>query len=388
MGKPRVANRIGRIALRLGIGADPLGEAMTAEPELIEAGESGAPVELWVGTHPSLLRATRTLVWSALRAVPPGRRIRIHLMSNLRGVARGGWKTGFQGYGGEAERRMEGARALYCDATFLLDGDLAALFDGAREGLTDLTKAPAKGASSPPRPYPWETPRGARPPAGEGAAAARWREAEAAADAAGFMLFTKERPTKEFGVLIGLYQRMHAENFFPGGRLKHHVEGVRALVAATGATTILDYGAGKAEGYDRIPGEPEGSPWRAIGHWPGVRVRCYDPGVPNFADMGEGRFGGVISTDVVEHLAPFDVPWVLDEMFGRAEGFVFVIAACFTAIKTLPDGRNAHTTIQSAAWWRDQMAEAALRHPGVEWRVGCDFKGLLGKKTEMHGAAG
>ena len=72
----------------------------------------------------------------------------------------------------------------------------------------------------------------------------------------------------------------------------------------------------------------------------------------------------------------------------EAEGFVFVIAACFTAIKTLPDGRNAHTTIQSAAWWRDQMAEAALRNPGVEWRIGCDFKGLLGKKTEMHGAAG
>ncbi|MFN3259938.1 MAG: hypothetical protein ACE37J_05190 [Pikeienuella sp.] len=388
MGQPRVASRLGRVALRLGFGVDPLGEAMTAEPEIIEAGETGAPVEIWVGTHPSMLRSTRVLVWSALRALPAGRRVRFHLMSNLKGVAREGWNTGWQGYAAEAERRAGGKRSLYCDATFLFETDPAALFDASLNGFLDLTRSPAQGAEPLPRPFPWETPRGAAIPAGEGTRAAAWRAAEAAADAARFMLFTKARPTREFGVLIGLYQRMHEENFFPGGRLKHHVEGVKALLGETGAQTILDYGAGKAEGYDRIPGEPESSPWRAIPLWPGVKVRCFDPGVPAFSEIGGGTFGGVISTDVVEHLAPFDAPWVLDEMFGRAERFVFVIAACFPAIKTLPDGRNAHTAAMNSAWWRDEMAAAGAGYPEIEWRIGCDAKGLFGKSTKIFGGRG
>ena len=201
-------------------------------------------------------------------------------------------------------------------------------------------------------------------------------------------MFTREVPTKEFGILINLYQQMHDDEYFPGTRLKHHVEPVKALLKKTGVTRLLDYGSGKAEGYQLLPNENDESPWRQSDKWPDVFVRCFDPGVKAFSDIGNDNMGGVISTDVVEHLSPLDVAWVLDEMFARAEHFVFIVAACYPAVKTLPDGRNAHTTVQSAMWWQDQMTIVGHRHPHITWTLGCDMKGLTGKHTLLFNGTG
>jgi hypothetical protein len=155
------------------------------------------------------------------------------------------------------------------------------------------------------------------------------------------------------------------------------------MAKATGATEILDYGSGKAINYHAIPGEPENSPYRQSDALPGLRIRCYEPSHAPFADIGEGSYGGVISTDVVEHLSPSDVPWVIDEMFSHASGFVMIVAACYPAIKTLPDGRNAHTTQQPPYWWHVQMALASRRYPNVRWTIICEEKGKFGCKQRI-----
>lgn len=383
----RVVGRMGRIRLRLGLGTLPFGEATAANPDLLDfppaVADGRAPVELYVGTHPSMLRATRVLVYSLLAVRDPRRGYRVHLMSNLRGIDRRGWRHGWQEYA-QAAASLAGpsGRALYADATCLIASDPAPLFDEARAGLVDLTRTRWPGIAQVAGPETWGSPRGL-PVAGEGIAA-RWHALEAAADAQGYLLFTKRQPSGEFAVLIEQYRQMHEENYFPGQRLKHHVSAVRELVAGTGARTLLDYGSGKAEGYRRIEGEPADSPWRTIDAWPGVRVRCFDPGVPAFSQLPEEPCDGVISTDVVEHLAPFDVPWVLAEMFQHARRFVFVIASCMPAIKLLPDGRNAHTTIEPPDWWRDEMHLAASRHADLAWRLGCDVRTLLGKRTTLY----
>ena len=41
----------------------------------------------------------------------------------------------------------------------------------------------------------------------------------------------------------------------------------------------------------------------------------------------------------------------------------------YPARKELPNGENAHCTLQDANWWREQMAGAARRGPGVRWQL-------------------
>ncbi|MDZ7826030.1 MAG: hypothetical protein U5R48_08495 [Gammaproteobacteria bacterium] len=75
----------------------------------------------------------------------------------------------------------------------------------------------------------------------------------------------------------------------------------------------------------------------------------------------------MISTDVLEHIPEEDIGWVLDDLFGHAGKFVYVVAACYPAKKIMPDGTNAHCTLQSPTWWEGQMRMAAARNPGVSW---------------------
>lgn len=429
MGKTPVA-RMGwfqrRIA-RLNTGQGRFGAATAAGPEVLRWPGTSAlpPVRIFVGAGPAQFRAVRVLIWSISALRDPARGCEIWLLSDLAGIPRAGWATGHAGYRAAVPHYAGGqGRAIYCDADVVFRGDPARLFDADMGGAAVLQspqagalalldcaalaapwpiaalragRSPAPVATAPlppdwaesagvltPAERPWRQPlhagRGADSPPG-----AAWLAQEAAADAAGFLPFTAQAPSREFAVLVGLYRQMHSDGAFPGDRLKHHLAPIRELAALTGARTLLDYGAGKAQGYQRLPGAAADSPWRAAAAWPGIEVRCFDPGVPDFADPGTEPVDGVISTDVVEHLSPWDVAWVLDAMFARARGFVFVVAACYPAITRLPDGRNAHTALQSHDWWRDQMALAARRHPGRRWRLGCDDRGIWGKRTRFYG---
>ena len=349
----------------------------------------------------------------------------IRLVANLAGFPRRGWTSPWEGYRAAVPGLAEtGGRVVVCTAetVFLEDpGRMLALeTEGAawltgpdRRGpalldldaldglwlLADLRggAAPAKvEARAPAGPLPDVWGQGVDAGAHcKGAAilpaAAResdkplarlWRDAARAAEP--MRLFTRENPSAEFGDLIALYRQMHDAGAFPGQRLKHHLGPVQALITETGARTLLDYGAGKAEGYERLAGAPEESPLRIAAAWPGVTVRCYDPGVPAFADPGDALVDGVISTDVLEHLSPWDVPWVLDEMFARARRFVFAVAACYPAVKTLPDGRNAHTTLMPHGWWRERMREAARHRPEILWRIGIDDRNAWRKRTTIY----
>jgi hypothetical protein len=214
-----------------------------------------------------------------------------------------------------------------------------------------------------------------------------WQKLEREADAAGFTIFTKDHPSPRYSELLELYKQMHAEGrpdhgasaevTFDGQSLEEHIRVVARLVRQTGARTLLDFGAGKGKLYQDSLAHPPGSRHKIMPGWPEVEITCYDPGYPPFAAPYEGKFDGVISTDVLEHIPEDDVPWVLDEMFAAARKFVFVVAACFRAKKNLPDGTNAHCTVQPPRWWKMQLEMAARRHPGIEWTLGTQEKSHL-----------
>jgi hypothetical protein len=58
---------------------------------------------------------------------------------------------------------------------------------------------------------------------------------------------------------------------------------------------------------------------------------------------------------------------VIDELFSHSRKFVYAVATCYPAKKSLPNGENAHCTVMPPDWWRGQMEAAARRHAGVKW---------------------
>jgi hypothetical protein len=195
------------------------------------------------------------------------------------------------------------------------------------------------------------------------------------------MPFSRDNPSPRYRELLELYRRMHDEGeqflglapeaTYPGVSLMPHVRGIKALVKETGAKTILDYGSGKGMQY-----EPQHFTLDGEGDWDGVldywdvdEVRCYDPCYARYSKLPDGKFDGVVSTDVLEHCVPEDVPWIIEEMFSFATRFVYAAIACYPAKSRLPTGENAHCTVRPPEWWNLLFDEVARVHPGVKWRV-------------------
>ena len=49
----------------------------------------------------------------------------------------------------------------------------------------------------------------------------------------------------------------------------------------------------------------------------------------------------------------------------RAKKFVFFAISTRAAKKTLPDGRNAHLTVQSPDWWQGFVTSVAFEGPEI-----------------------
>jgi len=167
-----------------------------------------------------------------------------------------------------------------------------------------------------------------------------------------------------------------AEQTFDGRSLPRQAPRIKKLIARTGARTVLDYGSGKGRQY--LPAgimENGVVRWNSMQEYWGVEsIRCYDPGHLPFCVLPEGRFDGVICTDVLEHCPEDDLPWIVGELFGFARLFVFANVACYPAIKTLPNGENAHCTIRPVEFWRGLFDKAAAATSGVLWEVWADTR--------------
>jgi FkbM family methyltransferase len=116
-------------------------------------------------------------------------------------------------------------------------------------------------------------------------------------------------------------------------------------------------------------------------YWDVDEVQCYDPGYAPHSARPEGRFDGVICTDVLEHCPEEDVPWILEEIFGYAGRFVYLNVACYPARKTLPNGENAHITVRPPEWWREKVRAAA--RPGIRVELQADVREEEADLTEL-----
>jgi len=196
--------------------------------------------------------------------------------------------------------------------------------------------------------------------------------------------FSRSSPSPRYRELLAQYTRMHthgeqfsnipAQQTFAGQSLPRHAGVIESLVAAHGANSILDYGSGKGEQYKPMQvNAGEGKKFPSIPAFWGVDlVTCYDPGYAPFSQLPQGKFDGVISTDVLEHCPEDDVLWIVEEMFSFARKFVYANVACYPAQKRLSTGENAHCTVRPMEWWSDVLKSVAPRHPGVYYRFALD----------------
>jgi hypothetical protein len=109
---------------------------------------------------------------------------------------------------------------------------------------------------------------------------------------------------------------------------------IREVMSKTGSVTVLDYGCGKG----------------TLGEAFGDCVTNYDPAVEKWAgDPAPADL--VVCTDVLEHVEPEYLQDVMDHLRSLARRAAFIVVSCRPARRQLPDGRNAHLTVEPPEWW-------------------------------------
>jgi len=372
------------------------------------------PVRIYLGTEPAQYRAERVFVWSIERVRDPSRVYEIYLMKELAGFNRRRWLTGFTNYRFAIPHYAGGAgRAIWNDVDQAYLADPAELFDAEMGDHGFLAIAPGGRADSAvmlidcARMAPIWTLHGAqhehknaliakalavpglrgdlapewhardeeyvpghtnllhwtilhtqpwrplpqlfvyqRNPAGR-----VWHDLKRSADAAGYQVFTSERPSAQYSKLLTELQAAAT-----GLREARAPEALRDLAAQANAKTILEYGFGLTRnGLDLEDAE--------------IAVTRLDRAVPSNAAHPAMGFDGVVCVEGLDFVPDEDVPWVVDEMFRFADRFVYAAVRDCALTKTLADGGRLESRPRAQSWWQEHFETVAAHHPDIHWEL-------------------
>lgn len=120
---------------------------------------------------------------------------------------------------------------------------------------------------------------------------------------------------------------------------------VGRLIMQTGAQSVLDYGAGKQRLRQSARDAFDS----------GCEYVPYDPAFPEY---GEPRpCDMVVCIDVLEHVEIVCLGAVLEDLWKNMGDCGFFTIHTGPAIKTLPDGRNAHLIQCGSEWWLPKLSK-------------------------------
>jgi hypothetical protein len=164
-----------------------------------------------------------------------------------------------------------------------------------------------------------------------------------------------------------LNARLHKENIAYGVGGGKHAPIVLKLCESLKTRSVLDYGCGK--GY--LAKELDFPIWE------------YDPAIPG-KDADPRPADLVISTDVLEHVEPERLDFVLADLRRVVRKVGYFTIATRPAMKFLADGRNAHLIQEGADWWRARLSKfftvAQITPRGSELHV------VVGPKRKVQAA--
>jgi hypothetical protein len=160
-------------------------------------------------------------------------------------------------------------------------------------------------------------------------------------------MHTRQNPSERYIVLLKQYKHMHNDSYtkkrpFLGRSLRWHIDRIADIIKETESKTILDYGSGRGILYE------DGSIQKK---WGIKKIHLYDPAYKPYSKLPDHSFDGVVCTDVLEHCPKEDLDWIISEIVGFANKFVYFHISCRLAGKSLPNGENAHCTVKSIDWW-------------------------------------
>jgi len=112
---------------------------------------------------------------------------------------------------------------------------------------------------------------------------------------------------------------------------------------------ILDYGCGKGGTMDWI-----------MGLYSDCQVTGWDTGTDRYDVKPTQKFDAIYSIDVWEHIELEHIPEQIAQLreLTGPQGVWCHIIDLTPAVKQLPDGRNAHVTLQTATQWRDVFSQS------------------------------
>lgn len=166
-------------------------------------------------------------------------------------------------------------------------------------------------------------------------------ETEAGRDSIVSFAFKRDLPG--YRDFIGAYAEMHSTRHY-GASASMYLPYVLPIVKELKPSSILDYGCGRSDLAAHFWRDGE----RTIGR--------YDPAIPEFKQMPEGKFGLVMCCDVMEHIPMAAVDRVLEQIREKSNKVFFCISTKPARAK-LPNGQNAHVTLLKKSEWARWIAE-------------------------------
>lgn len=133
---------------------------------------------------------------------------------------------------------------------------------------------------------------------------------------------------------------MHSQNPMYGTGSGKYADLIKKWVNELKFESVLDYGCGKGYLAKALP----------------FPIWEYDPAIPG-KDATPRPADLVTCIDVLEHIEPDRIDFVLDDLKRCTKRLAYVVIHLGAASKTLPDGRNTHLIQESDEWWRSKVEQ-------------------------------
>ncbi len=174
---------------------------------------------------------------------------------------------------------------------------------------------------------------------------------ESEANTAGYNVFDRSRPSARFAACRDRFTATSRDD-----RLHPFVaDALDDLLGSAEARSLLELVPGN--------GRLERAAIAAGGGLLHQRMGLFSALAPSADDA---VFDGVVCTDALESLPTDDIPWVIDEIVGRAKHFVLIAVR---EPERSRDARRNQGTVHQLEWWASLLDAATARRPHIHWSL-------------------
>lgn len=129
-----------------------------------------------------------------------------------------------------------------------------------------------------------------------------------------------------------------------------NIEAIKNFIRDNCPASVLDFGCAHGELISCLKE-----------NFPSINFEGYDPGVDEYNTFPNKRYDCLVCNDVIEHIEPEYLDTTLNSINELFSNQCWLIIACYPAKKLLPDGRNAHLTVQTPEWWIDKICKTMTK---------------------------